>query len=103
MRSNFSRPLGKWLAPIAGVIVIVASTTVAQAGSLTAGAVVRVPDNPLGGNATCAALVAQQTALGSRNFPASEVEPVQAATCSSPLARATSIPRWIEAIQAEQE
>ena len=34
---------------------------------------------------------------------ASEVEPVAPATCVRPAARATSMPRWIEWIQAEQE
>jgi len=33
----------------------------------------------------------------------SEVSPVEAATWSRPAARATSMPRWIEWIQDEQE
>ncbi len=33
----------------------------------------------------------------------SDVEPVQPATCVRPAARATSTPRRIESIQAEQE
>src|SRR6266571_6842918 len=85
MTSNFRRPHGKWLAPIAGVIVIVAGSSVALANTLTAGAVVRVPDNPLGGNPTCAALVAQQTALGSTNFPDAEVEPQVAVDPTNPM------------------
>jgi hypothetical protein len=56
------------------IAVLVGATTV-LAGSLTAGTVVRVPDNPLGSGATCASLVAQQQALGSKNFPDAEVEP----------------------------
>src|SRR6266568_2371205 len=85
MTSNFRRPHGKWLAPIAGVIVIVAGSSVALANTLTTGAVVRVPDNPLGGNPTCAALVAQQTALGSTNFPDAEVEPQVAVDPTNPM------------------
>jgi hypothetical protein len=86
MRSSIRRPLGKWLAPpIAGVIVIVAGSTVAQASTFTAGVVVRVPDNPLGGNPTCAALVARHTALGSTNFPAAEVEPYVAVNPANPM------------------
>jgi hypothetical protein len=76
MRSSFRRPPARWLAPpIAGAIVLLAGSAVSPASTLTAGAVVRVPDNPLGGNPTCAALVAQHTALGSTNFPDAEVEP----------------------------
>src|SRR5262249_41531620 len=41
--------------------------------------------NPLGGNAACAALVAEQTALGSRNFPDSEVEPYVAVNPANPM------------------
>ena len=42
------------------------------------------------------------TAASSR-AACSEVLPVAAAMCRKPLARATSMPRWIEWIQAEQE
>jgi hypothetical protein len=76
MRSSFRLPFARWLAPpLVSAIAIVTGSSVALAGVLTAGSVVRVPDNPLGGGSTCAALVAQQTALGSRNFPDAEVEP----------------------------
>ena len=86
MRPKFRLPFARWVAPpVAAGIAILASSTVALAGSLTAGAVVRVPDNPLGGSPTCAALVAQQTALGSRNFPDAEVEPYIAADPTNPL------------------
>jgi hypothetical protein len=51
MRSSFRLPFAKWLAPpFGGAIVFVAGSSVALATTLTAGAVVRVPDNPLGGN-----------------------------------------------------
>jgi hypothetical protein len=76
MRSSSRLPFAKWLAPpIGAAIVVVAGASVALATTLTAGAVVRVPDNPLGGNPTCAALVAKHTALGSINYPDAEVEP----------------------------
>ena len=85
MRSSFRR-LAKGMAlPIGGVIVIVAGTTVAGATTLAAGTVVRVPDNPLGGNPACAALVARQTAEGSTNFPAAEVEPMVAVDPRNPM------------------
>jgi hypothetical protein len=47
--------------------------------------VVRVPDNPLGGNPTCTALVAQQEALGSVNYPDAEVEPYVAVDPANPM------------------
>jgi hypothetical protein len=85
MRSSSRLPFAKWLAPpVAGAVVFVAGSSVALATTLTAGGVVRVPDNPLEGNPTCAALVAQQTALGSRNFPDAEVEPYVAVDPSNP-------------------
>jgi hypothetical protein len=76
MRSSSRLPFAKWLAPpIGGAIVVVVGSSVALATTLTAGALVRVPDNPLGGSQTCAALVAKHTALGSVNYPDAEVEP----------------------------
>jgi len=86
MRPGFLLPFARWLAPpLAGAIAIVAGSTVAFASTLTAGAVVRVPDDPLGGSATCAALVAQQEALGSTNYPDAEVEPYITADPTNPL------------------
>jgi hypothetical protein len=76
MRSSSRLPFAKWLAPpIGAAIVVVAGASVALATTLTAGTVVRVPDNPLGGNPTCKALVDEHTALGSVNYPDAEVEP----------------------------
>jgi hypothetical protein len=76
MRFRFRQPIVKWLAPpFGGAVVFVVGSSVAVAATLTAGSVVRVPDNPLGGNPTCAALVAKHTALGSVNYPDAEVEP----------------------------
>ena len=85
MRSSFRLPFVKWLAPpFGGAIVFVAGSSVALATTLTAGAVVRVPDNPLGGNPTCAALVASQQAQGSVNYPDAEVEPYVAVNPTNP-------------------
>jgi hypothetical protein len=67
-----------------GSLAVLLSATTVLASTLTAGAVVRVPDNPLGGSTTCAALVAQQTALGSTNFPDAEVEPYVAVDPTNP-------------------
>jgi hypothetical protein len=85
MRPVFRLPFAGWLAPpVAGVIAVLTGSTVALASTLVAGAVVRVPDNPLGGSPTCAALVAQQQALGSVNFPDAEVEPSIAVDPANP-------------------
>jgi len=86
MRSSSRLPFAKWLAPpIGAAIVLVAGSSVALATTLAAGAVVRVPDNPLGGSPTCAALVAKHTALGSVNYPDAEVEPNIAVDPTNPL------------------
>jgi hypothetical protein len=72
------------------------STTTVLAASLAADTLVRVPDNPLGGSATCATLVAEQTAKGSINFPDAEVEPYIAAdpTNSQHLVGTVQQDRW---------
>jgi len=86
MRSTFKVPFSRWLiAPVAGGIAVLASSTIALAGTLTAGALVRVPDNPLGGSPTCAAVVAHSESLGSVNFPDAEVEPMIAVDPTNPL------------------
>ena len=86
MRPNFRLPFARWLAPPAlCVIAVLAGSSVALATTLVAGAVVRVPDNPLGGSAACAALVARQEALGSTNFPDAEVEPYVAVDPANPM------------------
>jgi hypothetical protein len=54
---------------------VTALVCASAASAFSAGSVVRVPDNPLGGGTTCAAIVAQQQALGSVNSPDAEVEP----------------------------
>ena len=97
MRSTLRRRSLRWLAPVAAAAAtVLAGSTTVLAGGLTAGSVVRVPDNPLGGSATCAALVAQQTALGSKNFPDAEVEPYVAVDPTNPLHLVGSVQqdRW---------
>ncbi|HEY7814684.1 MAG TPA: hypothetical protein VIC62_15675, partial [Nakamurella sp.] len=85
MRPGFRLPFVKWLAPpLAAAVVLVAGSSVALATTFSAGAVVRVPDNPLGASPTCAALVAKHTALGSTNYPDAEVEPYIAVNPANP-------------------
>src|SRR5262249_18923048 len=86
MRSTIRLPFARWLAPGAiGIVAVVASSSVALAATLSAGSVVRVPDNPLGGSTTCAALVASQEKLGSINNPDAEVEPHIAVDPTNPM------------------
>ena len=97
MRSTVTLPFVRWLAPGAiGIVAVVASSAVALAGTLSAGAVVRVPDNPLGGSTTCAALVASQEKLGSFNNPDAEVEPHIAVDPTNPMHLVGSVQqdRW---------
>ena len=57
----------------------------------------RVPDNPLtAGSSACQQLVAQQTALGSQNFPDAEVEPYIAVDPTDPnhLIASVQQDRW---------
>ena len=65
-------------------LAILASATTALATVLSASTPVKVPDNPLGGSAACKQQVAQQTALGSTNYPAAEVEPYVAMNPTNP-------------------
>jgi hypothetical protein len=85
-----------WL--LAGVVVVavLAGATVAGAAILTAGSPVRAPDNPLAAGAACAPLVAQQTALGSINYPDAEAEPYVAVNPTNPLHLVASVQqdRW---------
>ncbi len=97
MRSISRLPFARWLGPpVVAAVAAAAGTSIVAASTLTAGAVVRVPDNPLGGGATCAALVAQQVAQGSRNFPDAEVEPHVAVDPTNPqhLVGSVQQDRW---------
>ena len=84
-----------WLLGGVGVVAL-AGAAIAGAAVLTAGTPVRVPDNPLAANAACAPLVAQQTAVGSINYPDSEVEPYVAVDPTDPAAPVGSVQqdRW---------
>jgi hypothetical protein len=97
MRFLSKVPLTPWLAaPLLAGIAVAAGSAIVLTGTLIPGGVVRVPDNPLGGAASCAALVARQEALGSVNFPDSEVEPYIAADPTNPLHLVGSVQqdRW---------
>ena len=61
-------------APVSALAILAGAAT-AFATVLSASTPLRVPDNPLAGSAACTQQVAQQTALGSTNFPDAEVEP----------------------------
>src|SRR5436305_8264917 len=80
---------------LAGTCAAVVAGVLAGSAS-AAGTPVRVPDNPLGGSPACAALVAQQTALGSTNYPDAEVEPWVAADPTDPghLIASVQQDRW---------
>jgi hypothetical protein len=84
VRSRFRVPTAGWFGPPAALLAILASGSIAFASTLVAGVVVRVPDNPLGGSSACAALVAQQQAKGSINYPDAEVEPYVAVDPTNP-------------------
>lgn len=88
----------RWLAPAAAAAVaVLAGSTTVLAGGLTAGSVVRVPDNPLANSSTtCSQLVARQQAQGSVNNPDAEVEPMIAVDPTNPLHLVGSVQqdRW---------
>jgi hypothetical protein len=88
--------VGRRAWPLAVTVAVLATGAVAMAATLTAGTPVRVADKPLAGSAACAPLVAQQTALGSVNFPDSEVEPYVAADPTNPqhLVGSVQQDRW---------
>jgi hypothetical protein len=66
------------------VVVMALFATTVSAEALTAGALVFVPDQPLGGGTACSQVVAQATALGSVNYPDAEVEPYVAVDPTNP-------------------
>ena len=85
------------LAPaVAALAAGLAAAPGAAASTLAAGAVARVPDNPLGGGAACAAQVALSESKGSVNYPNSEVEPMVAVDPTNPmhLVAAVQQDRW---------
>ena len=85
------------LAPFAlFTVVALAGATVAVAGPYASGRPVQVPDNPLAAFPICAALVAQQTAAGSINYPDAEVEPYVSSDPADPnhLVASVQQDRW---------
>lgn len=90
-------PFVPWLAlPAVGVTAVLSAVTLVSASALTAGPLVRVPDNPLGGSPTCSTLVAHQVGLGSVNYPDAEVEPYVAVDPANPMHLVGSVQqdRW---------
>src|SRR5712692_3895238 len=83
MRILRRRPFGARTLLAVGTLALVGAA-VAAAGTLTASTPVRVPDHPLASASTCSALVAQQTAAGSVNYPDAEVEPYVAVDPTTP-------------------
>jgi len=83
MRILRRRPFGARTLLAVGTLALVGAA-VAAAGTLTATTPVRVPDHPLASASTCSALVAQQTAAGSVNYPDAEVEPYVAVDPTTP-------------------
>src|SRR5712691_11043710 len=97
MRTSFKLPLARWLVPpVAGGLGLLAGSSIVLASTLAAGTLVRVPDDPLGSSSNCAALVAQQEALGSVNYPDAEVEPYVAVDPTNPqhLVGSVQQDRW---------
>jgi hypothetical protein len=67
---------GRVMIPAALLCAGVLGISTAAAATITAGAPVQAPDYPFAGTSTaCDNLIAQQTTLGSVNFPGAEVEP----------------------------
>jgi BNR/Asp-box repeat len=66
------------------VVAVLVAAGAAFAAVLAAGPPVQVGDNPLAVSPGCAALVAQQTAAGSTNYPDAEVEPYVSADPTNP-------------------
>jgi hypothetical protein len=89
------RPFGARTLLAVGTLALVGAA-VAAAGPLTASTPVRVSDQPLGSASTCSALVAQQTAAGSVNYPDAEVEPYVAVDPTTPghLIASVQQDRW---------
>ena len=94
MRKSVRVPLSGLVGCVVAVMALLASTV--SAGALVTGPLVHVPDSPLGGGSVCSQLVAQQTALGSVNYPDAEVEPYVAVDPTNPLRLVASFQqdRW---------
>jgi BNR repeat-like domain len=77
--------IGRRLVPVALLCAGVLGVSTAAAAAVTAGTPVQAPDHPFPGtSAACDALIAQQTSLGSVNYPDAEVEPYVVADPANP-------------------
>jgi hypothetical protein len=73
------------LVPVALLCAGVLGIAQTASAAISAGTPVQVPDNPFPGtSAACDNLIAQQTSLGSHNYPDAEVEPYVAADPANP-------------------
>ena len=89
--------IGGRLVPVALLGAVVLGVSTAAAAGVTAGTPVQAPDHPFAGtSAACDALIAQQTSLGSINYPNAEVEPYVVAdpTNARHLVAAFQQDRW---------
>ena len=76
--------IGGRLAPLALLSAGILGISTA-AGALSTGTLVQAPDHPFPGtSAACDSLIANQTSLGSHNYPDSEVEPYMVADPANP-------------------
>jgi hypothetical protein len=77
--------IGGRLAPVALLCAGVLGVSAAASAGVTAGTPVQAPDHPFPGTSpACDALIAQQTSLGSHNYPDAEVEPYVVADPANP-------------------
>jgi hypothetical protein len=78
--------IGRRAAPVALVCAGVLGVSTAASAGLSTGTLVQAPDHPFAGTSTaCDNLVAQQTALGSTNYPNAEVEPSVVVDPTNPM------------------
>ena len=85
MRNHRLFRIGGLAVPAALLCAGVLAIPSAALASLTAGLPVQAPDHPFPGTSTaCDALIAQQSALGSHNYPDAEVEPYVVADPANP-------------------
>ena len=77
--------IGGRLVPVALLCAGVLGISTAASAGVTASPPVQTPDHPFPGtSAACDALIAQQTSLGSVNYPDAEVEPYVVADPANP-------------------
>jgi hypothetical protein len=77
--------IGRRVAPVALLCAGVLGISTAAWAGLSTGTLAQAPDHPFPGtSAACDNLIAQQTALGSHNYPKAEVEPYVVADPTNP-------------------